>query len=461
MMSRRVVVKIARVKAWPVMLMLLLLAAWPLQAQAQSTEPGAGMPLPQAKPERPSADLTPEDKSQLTPEQALELYKQHERHLRRIEGERDEVRRDVATLEEDRARLSAQLLEAAEKVTQSESRLNELEQQLEKLRGEEATVRVRLTEQHGEIGKLLAIMQRLGREPPPALVTQRDDALKMVRSGMLLNSFFPKLKSEADTLSAELSRLVGILTDLELRSRQLAEEKERWDSLSQETRDLIAARQQRLSSEQQRLSMLDQAAQRHVGTITDLGELLRALNKDDGSIAGLGAYERELRDSQTVELRPQATQAAFVQPGRLKPAIPFGQAKGLVLFPAVGSIKRSYGESDEFGIASRGISMETRSGALVKAPADGWVVFAGRFRTYRQLLIINAGQGYHILLAGMNEIHVRRGEFVLAGEPVAVMGREADAEETSGTGQTLYIEFRKDDRPVNPQPWWAAGLGKG
>ncbi len=449
-------------KAWwaASMLLVALLATWPLQAQTVG-EPGAEMPLPQAKPERPLIGLSEEDRSQLTPEQARELYKQHERQLRRIEGEREDVRRDVATLEEDHARLNEELLETAEKVTHSETRLAELEQQLEKLRGEESTVRLRLTEQHGEIGKLLAIMQRLGREPPPALVTQRDDALKMVRSGMLLNSFFPKLKSEADTLSAELSRLVGILSDLEMRSQQLAQEKEEWDRLRAETRDLIAARQERLSAEQQRLGMLDQAAQRHAGTITDLGELLKALNDDVASMSGLGEYERELREGQTVELKPLAQQAAFVQPGRMKPAIPFGQAQGLVLLPAVGPVKRDYGERDELGIESRGISIETRAQALVKSPADGWVVFAGRFRTYRQLLIINAGQGYHILLAGMDEIHVRRGQFVLAGEPVAVMGRGGETAETSGSGRTLYVEFRKDDRPVNPQPWWAAGLGKG
>ena len=65
------------------------------------------------------------------------------------------------------------------------------------------------------------------------------------------------------------------------------------------------------------------------------------------------------------------------------------------------------------------------TGAQVTAPCDGWVVFAGNFRSYGQLLIINAGGGYHVLLAGMERITVDLGQFVLTGEPVAVMGKRA------------------------------------
>ncbi|MGZ5862391.1 MAG: murein hydrolase activator EnvC family protein, partial [Methyloceanibacter sp.] len=100
--------------------------------------------------------------------------------------------------------------------------------------------------------------------------------------------------------------------------------------------------------------------------------------------------------------------------------------------------------------------------ARITAPADGWVVYAGPFRSYGQLLIINAGGGYHILLAGMSRIDVSLGQFVLAGEPVAVMGAVAP---TSQGGKdtsrpVLYVEFRKDGRPIDPDPWWAVASEK-
>ena len=84
---------------------------------------------------------------------------------------------------------------------------------------------------------------------------------------------------------------------------------------------------------------------------------------------------------------------------------------------------------------------------------------AGPCRNYGQLLILNAGGGYHVLLAGMERISVDLGRFVVTGEPVAVMGGRAQiaAILAIGSGQpVLYVEFRKDGTSVDPGPWWAA-----
>lgn len=94
------------------------------------------------------------------------------------------------------------------------------------------------------------------------------------------------------------------------------------------------------------------------------------------------------------------------------------------------------------------------------APCDGWVVYAGRFRSYGQLLILNAGDGYHVVLAGMDRIDVELGQFVLTGEPVGVMGSQrlasAMVPDASLSQPVLYIEFRKDGASIDPAPWWAA-----
>jgi septal ring factor EnvC (AmiA/AmiB activator) len=91
------------------------------------------------------------------------------------------------------------------------------------------------------------------------------------------------------------------------------------------------------------------------------------------------------------------------------------------------------------------------------------VVYAGPFRNYGQLLILNAGGGYHVLLAGMERISVDLGQFVVTGEPVAVMGSEAQpagALAGAASQPVLYVEFRKDGVPVDPGPWWAANEGQ-
>ena len=106
----------------------------------------------------------------------------------------------------------------------------------------------------------------------------------------------------------------------------------------------------------------------------------------------------------------------------------------------------------------KGLSIAARPGAQITAPCDGWVVYAGPFRNYGQLLILNAGGGYHVLLAGMERITVDVGQFVLTGEPVGVMGGAPQAASLVAVGSSqpvLYIEFRKDGTPVDPSPWWA------
>src|SRR5205823_9762967 len=114
--------------------------------------------------------------------------------------------------------------------------------------------------------------------------------------------------------------------------------------------------------------------------------------------------------------------AALKDPGRLSPAIAFASARGALPLPVNGVRIRDFGSSDGLGGTEKGLWIASRSGAQVTAPCDGWVVYAGPFRSYGQLLILNAGGGYHILLAGMERISVDLGQFVLTGEPVAVMG---------------------------------------
>jgi septal ring factor EnvC (AmiA/AmiB activator) len=124
-------------------------------------------------------------------------------------------------------------------------------------------------------------------------------------------------------------------------------------------------------------------------------------------------------------------------------------------------MKRRFGAKDGNGGVMLGDMVATQSGAIVTAPADGSVLYAGPFRSYGQLLILDAGDGYHVVLAGMSRINVTLGQSVLAGEPIGAMGevRVASAAATSAnTGPELYIEFRKDGKPVDPAPWWAERL---
>ena len=159
---------------------------------------------------------------------------------------------------------------------------------------------------------------------------------------------------------------------------------------------------------------------------------------------------------------------AMMAPKPMKPTVPFDKMRGALAMPASGKRVVGYGERTEVGATSKGIVIETRASAQITSPSDGWIVYAGEFRSYGQLLIINAGGGYHIVLAGLTRIDVSVGQFVLAGEPVGAMGASGPGPEsrrtTAGKSQdgkaqdalpVLYVEFRKDGRPFDSSPWWA------
>jgi septal ring factor EnvC (AmiA/AmiB activator) len=132
---------------------------------------------------------------------------------------------------------------------------------------------------------------------------------------------------------------------------------------------------------------------------------------------------------------------------------PFSRAQGDMPFPARGKIVVRFGQSDEQQALSKGVTIETRPGAQVVAPYNGQVVFAGPFRGYGLLLIIEHGEGYHTLLAGMARIDGTVGQRLATGEPVGVMGQ-------TEAKPLLYVEFRHNGQPVNPLPWLTARKAK-
>lgn len=408
--------------------------------------------------------------------QQEDARKQLERSQSELEAARQreqELAQDLQRLAKERATLNSNLIETAKRVQESEARLSLVEERLGVLSRQETGVRASIAQRYGSIAKMLGAMQRMGRQPPPAMVTRRDDALQMVRSAMLMASVFPELKSQADVLTAELDKLVQLGAKIKEQRNNLKTENNNLIVAQTRIGGLITEKKALEASRREKLAHVRVAAAQHAKTATYLGELVQRMDKEIAA-AGLAAYEAELaakrarekaaaeaarRQGQTItELKPaDTTKVAFVNPGRLKPAVEFADAKGKLAKPVSGRITRAFGSTNSDGDQSKGLLIASRGAAQVTAPTDGWVAFADEFRTYGQLLIINAGGGYHILLAGMERIDVSVGQFVLAGEPVALMGSagKKDGSGTSEQGPVLYVEFRKDGRPIDPGPWWA------
>jgi len=190
--------------------------------------------------------------------------------------------------------------------------------------------------------------------------------------------------------------------------------------------------------------------------------VVEASAPDDGAVESEPAVEiasLQPADAPSADATPEYDIASLRrEAARLEPAAAFSTMKGRLSKPVAGKQLIGFGGKDDIGRETTGASFAARPGDAVTAPADSRVLYSGPFRSYGQLLILDAGDGYHVVLAGMERIDVETGQFVSAGEPVAVMGARRVASiavaEFGATRPALYVEFRKDGKPVDPSAWW-------
>jgi septal ring factor EnvC (AmiA/AmiB activator) len=419
------------------------------------------------------AQVPSPDPEQLTREaQAKEQEKQaRAAELKAIEARlagnteaRAKLEAEIAAIRADRSALNTALLETSKRTQAAESRVSAIETRLALLQSSESAIRRSLEGRRHLIAEVLAALQRIGRRPPPAVLVRPEDILEAVRASMLLGAVVPDLRQEIEILGTDLRELVRLRDGIADERKAISAQMQDLAGERQRLASLIEARREREAS-----AARDAEAQRGAGTelasqARGLREFVERMEKEISSASRAADAARQALETETREQRQRMAALAFKDPARLAPKIAFGEARGLLPLPAAGSQLRGFGENDGSGGTTRGISLETRPNAFVSAPSDAWVVYAGPFRSFGQLLILNAGGGYYMLLAGMQRIDVSLNQFVLAGEPVAVMGETSEAAATivgSGTGQpVLYIEFRKDGVSVDPASWWTKPQGE-
>jgi septal ring factor EnvC (AmiA/AmiB activator) len=386
-----------------------------------------------------------------------------------LDSVRDEQRKSLETqqrlttensaIADERRRLNLSLIDSASKIRATEDRIAAMEVRLREFDDGEANIRKSLDGRRTQIAEILAALQRIGRRPPPAVFVGAHDAAESLRTAMSLEAVLPQMQSETKKLQVELTDLAHVKAAKATEHDQLTGElaglarmQKNMEALIEERRSKQVEVEQAIAKERERAAMLS----KQVDNLKDLiGKLEPAAE----------APKKSGRDSKS----QKANLAALNDPSRMGPAVAFVSAKGRLTLPVNGTKVRDFGTPDGTGSNDKGISISTRSGAQVTAPCDGWVVYAAPYRSYGQLLILNVGGGYHVLLAGMERITVDPGQFVLTGEPVAVMGSGTHIASASAPGSSsmigspqpvLYIEFRKDGTPIDSSPWWAATVNE-
>ncbi|RYE86803.1 MAG: hypothetical protein EOP19_05915 [Hyphomicrobiales bacterium] len=372
-----------------------------------------------------------------------------------------QLKQEVMDMQGDRAQQNAALIAAAQRVKTAEGDVVAIEDRLGELIVEELLVRGRLDGSNATISNVLAALERISRNPPPALIVDPSDALGSARSAILIAAILPELQEKANQVMADLKRLTDI------KSAALAEEqhlKANLQILEEEQlriATLIAARKQGEDMVTAELAAEQKAAENLAAKASTLKQLIADLSRQAGAVQQAAqATAAANAGANAPRLEPDTIRLALANPSRKEPAVPFAQAKGWLTMPSSGVRVIEYGAGDGFGGISQGLSMVTRAEATVVAPADGWVLYKGDYLNYGQIVILNTGQEYTVLLAGLASVSVEIGQFVLMGEPVGTMGsRTIGRTVTTSAGvtrPTLYIEMRKNNEPVDPTGWWAA-----
>jgi septal ring factor EnvC (AmiA/AmiB activator) len=439
----------------PVMLLAVLSLALPIAAvsgalaQSQRAQPARNRPLDLNPPPPPGAldELKQRDK---------ELEKLRSEQRRTLENEA-KLKREIEQIGDDRRKFNQQIIDTASRVAAVEDRIGQTQARLQPLEDSEQVLRVSLQQRHNAIAEVLAALQRIGRQGPPALLVPAEDALASVRSAMLLGAIVPEMRQQAETLAIDLGELVRLRNEIAGERDKLARDLLALADERQKLSIYIEERQKRQAEAEKVLGAERQRAQQLAREAQNLKELIGQVEQNlDSAARSARLAARGTEERKALDIRPDL--AALRDPGRISPAVAFASAKGMLPLPINGERIKEFGAPDGLGGTEKGLSIAGRPGVQITAPCDGWVVYAGNFRNYGQLLILNVGGGYHVLLAGMERISVDLGQFVVTGEPVAVMsgGGLSPFALAGGSAQpVLYVEFRKDGVPVDPGPWWA------
>lgn len=316
-----------------------------------------------------------------------------------------EISKKAKALESELGDLKEKLLEYAGTLRTSEEKLSDTTRKMDYLRKKKAAYAAKLYDSESALGGLITAAGKYRRTSTPDIL-MRSDPVDAARAALVLKTLIPEMDRRAATLRSQLEDLNKIEADI---AKTLEEQ-------SKETKEINAQKEKLDSLIEKRQSLYQETESARA----EQEEKVKKLAKESKSLEEFVA-----------KLKPKSEKPSG-------DALPAG-----AILPVHGSARTSFGEKDELGATSKGITFETDSGAMVVTPLAGTVKFAGPFQQYRQILIIEHKGGYHSLIAGLGRIDTVVGASLSAGEPVGQADKSSSAK--------IYYELRRNGAPVNPK----------
>ena len=392
-----------------------------------------------------------------TPDKLAPRLESIERSLDATRQQKERLSGQTEAITSEIEVLNTQAVATAAAIQTQEIDVSALEDRIEALDDAAADKAAALDRRRSELAGLLSALLRLSRMPPEALLVMPDSPADTARRAMLLGATVPQVEERAAALRRDLDELAAV-------RGELARERE---SLAEATAALVAEQRRLARLIERKVALQQRTAAERRETDARLARLSRQATDIRDLIDRLVAA-RVAEETRRREAAEQA-RAAAIQAGRgqAEPPAPdpesaaagmpaagaaqaISRAQGALVYPVRGRILAGFGQAASAGPPVRGLTLETRPGAQVVAPFGGQVAYAGLFRTYGLILIIEHGEGYHTLLSGFGRIDAVVGQWVAAGEPVG-------STEVPGTGTSkFYLELRRNGQPIDPLPWLAA-----
>ena len=386
-----------------------------------------------------------------------------ERDLKQSESERGRLAREADATTRAIEKLRTDSIALAKEIQDQEYSLLVMENRIAEMEATAQAASATLARRDAQMRDALLALQRLAVRPADALTLNPLSPDDAVRTAILLRAALPNIKESTTALQGELADLYRVRAAV---VEQRAQAAASTAALIEKRKRMEATLAER-AAQQEKIALRSDEVTARVKKLAQEAEDLRALfatlaeekAKRDAAdrklLAEKAAAAKTAGETQTAAARvappapaPKADEVAVTRS--------FARARGTLPTPVAGTLSARFGESadpaDSAGLRTKGITIKAAPGAQVIAPFDGVIAFAGPFRGYGQLLIIEHSEGYHTLLAGVGRIDGEVGSRVLAGEPLGVMDGAA--------ASSLYVEVRRDGQPINPLPWLADRTGK-
>ena len=341
----------------------------------------------------------------------------------------------------------------AKEIQENESKISKLEEDLSKLKEDVKIKESEFIKENNSLVLMLASLQNMSLNPSESVILQPHSPVDIIRSAILLRETIPFIDKKSSAIKVDLDMLYNKKMKIESKVNEISSRQKKLEKQQVNMKDLLKKKSKLRKEVASKGAETQKLAENLSSKAKDLRDLLEELERqkelerkkreEAERLARLKRQQELSRNkvAQTVDSKTHDTIKEQTKGGR------FERAKGMLTRPCAGPVVTEYGQAISKGVTSKGIIYKTRPMAQVIAPYDGTVIFSGPFKGYGNIIIVEHGDGYLSLLAGLGSIDCEVGQMLLAGEPVGTMPEAKDTK--------LYLEIRKNRQPINPKPWVA------